>query len=197
MADLRKQNPQAIAIMAGAYLDHALGTLLRAKFRPATREENYNRLSDPLEGGHLSGTDAKIRVAYATWLFGPHCYHDLLVINSIVRTHRLRSGALLQPAPRSALAGKGGEGARPAGGARGRALAGGPHAMYDVQDVSPLARTSSIRIARNLMRIGVIEVAAMKRQGLASVHGTVYLVVALATWHCRGEAYAGCDGRRI
>jgi hypothetical protein len=79
---LKGQNHQTIALMGAAYMDHALETLLASKFRPL-KKEDHNKLFSASRDGYLSGTDGKIRVAYALGLFGPHCYDDMLLINDI------------------------------------------------------------------------------------------------------------------
>src|SRR5271156_1685063 len=68
--------------MGAAYLDHALELLLASEFRPLKKDE-HNRLFRASRDGYMSGTDGKIRLAYALRLFGPHCYNDLLIINDI------------------------------------------------------------------------------------------------------------------
>ena len=98
MHNLGTQSHQTIAIMSGAYIDNALEKVLTAKFRPLNREDQ-GRLFRATRDGFLTGTDAKIRIAYAISLIGKFTYTDLLLINAIrnVFAHSMHSVSFTDP----------------------------------------------------------------------------------------------------
>lgn len=79
---LLNQSDQAIALAGPAYLDHALETLLEARFRTLSREDRA-RMFDGAQGGILGTASAKIRLAFAMELIRDETYRDLLLINDI------------------------------------------------------------------------------------------------------------------
>lgn len=81
ISGLKTLNPQTTAIMAAAYLEHALEMLIRAKFHPLPKRDDNERLFNMGPGGVLGTFSAKIKIAYAAGMIRQEIYEALLLIN--------------------------------------------------------------------------------------------------------------------
>jgi len=81
VTNLKPLGHYAVAVIGMAYIDRALVLLLKSSFIKLDKDD-HNRVFDGVTG-ILSGSDPKIRIAYATKLISASMYHDLIIMNAM------------------------------------------------------------------------------------------------------------------